>query len=114
MGITNKYLPTSDHLNRPSHLRPNSTHSAQPDPNQYQLQPKSQPNINMDATTQNKRTSTDARRPSGERFSKISAMKRDPANDRQTARRASFEEQSIPKGAGFLGDMWNKYTRGSN
>lgn len=49
---------------------------------------------------------------SGEKFSKISAMKRDPTNDRQAARRASFEEQSIPKGAGFLGDMWNKYTRG--
>jgi hypothetical protein len=46
-------------------------------------------------------------------FSKISTMKRDPANDRQAARRASFEEQSIPKGAGILGDMWNRYTRGS-
>jgi hypothetical protein len=45
-------------------------------------------------------------------FQKISAMKRDPTNDRAAARRASFEEQSIPKGAGILGDMWNKYTRG--
>ena len=96
----------------------------------------------MDSTTQNKRASTDNRRPvrpsyiphlpspshpfnqkpslltfqskkqSGEMFQKIHTMKRDPANDRAAARRASFEEQSIPKGAGILGDMWNKYTRG--
>merc|ERR1712137_177038 len=68
----------------------------------------------MDANTQTKRASQDAgaRRPSGEKFSKITSMKRDPANDRAAARRASFEEQTIPKGAGVLGDMWNKFIRG--
>ena len=46
-------------------------------------------------------------------FDKITTMKRNPANDRAAARRASLEEQTIPKGAGLLGDMWNKYTRGT-
>merc|ERR1712137_403124 len=98
-------------LNSLLHPRPNST-----SPNSIQLNnninSKHNLNIIMDATTQNKRTSTDNRRPSGEMFQKIHTMKRDPANDRAAARRASFEEQSIPKGAGILGDMWNKYTRG--
>jgi hypothetical protein len=42
------------------------------------------------------------------KFSKITEMKRGPANDNAAARRASWEEQTIPKGAGVLGDMWNK------
>jgi hypothetical protein len=42
------------------------------------------------------------------RFSKITEMKRGPADEYNTARRASWEEQRIPKGAGILGDMWNK------
>jgi hypothetical protein len=42
------------------------------------------------------------------KFSKITEMKRGPANDNAAARRASWEEQTIPKGAGILGDMWNK------
>jgi len=42
------------------------------------------------------------------RFSKITEMKRSPTNDNAAARRASWEEQTIPRGAGVLGDMWNK------
>lgn len=42
------------------------------------------------------------------RFSKITDMKRSPTNDNAAARRASWEEQTIPRGAGILGDMWNK------
>jgi hypothetical protein len=42
------------------------------------------------------------------RFSKITDMKRSPTNDNAAARRASWEEQTIPRGAGVLGDMWNK------
>lgn len=42
------------------------------------------------------------------KFSKITEMKRGPTNDNAAARRASFEEQTIPRGAGVLGDMWNK------
>ena len=42
------------------------------------------------------------------RFSKITDMKRSPTNDNATARRASWEEQTIPRGAGVLGDMWNR------
>lgn len=42
------------------------------------------------------------------KFSKITEMKRGPGNDNAAARRASFEEQTIPRGAGVLGDMWNK------
>lgn len=41
-------------------------------------------------------------------FNKITDMKRDPKNDNAAARRASLEEQTIPKGAGVVGDMWNK------
>lgn len=43
------------------------------------------------------------------RFAKIHDMKRNPANDNAAARRASWEEQTVPRGAGVLGDMWNKY-----
>ena len=42
------------------------------------------------------------------RFSKITDMKRSPTNDNAAARRASWEEQTIPRGAGVLGDMWNR------
>lgn len=35
-------------------------------------------------------------------------MKRNPGNDNAAARRASLEEQTIPRGAGILGDAWNK------
>ncbi|KAM0701072.1 hypothetical protein Q7P35_011433 [Cladosporium inversicolor] len=63
-----------------------------------------------------KRGSQDSgkRRPSdAARFSKITEMKRSPTNDNAAARRASWEEQTIPRGAGILGDMWNKFTRGT-
>lgn len=46
---------------------------------------------------------------SGELFNKITNMKRDPQNDNAAARRASLEEQTVPRGAGPIGDMWNKY-----
>lgn len=47
------------------------------------------------------------------RFAKIHDMKRNPANDNAAARRASWEEQTVPRGAGVLGDMWNKYVANS-
>ncbi|KAL1588296.1 hypothetical protein WHR41_02866 [Cladosporium halotolerans] len=66
----------------------------------------------MDA--QNNKTPTDGhRRSSGELFNKITNMKRDPQNDNAAARRASLEEQTVPRGAGPIGDMWNKFTRGT-
>merc|ERR1711974_200544 len=105
---TNKYLPTSDHLNRPSHLRPNSTQpnsTQSTQPNQTQTNINFNPNRNPTSIwTLPPRTSAPLPTPAGlpVKGSAKSAMKRDPANDRQTARRASFEEQSIPKGAGFL------------
>lgn len=45
------------------------------------------------------------------RFAKITDMKRSPTNDNAAARRASWEEQTVPRGAGVLGDMWNKYVK---
>lgn len=41
-------------------------------------------------------------------FNKMHDYKRNPENDNAAARRASLEEQTIPKGAGIVGDMWNK------
>ncbi|KAF2142152.1 uncharacterized protein K452DRAFT_287369 [Aplosporella prunicola CBS 121167] len=55
---------------------------------------------------------TERRRSSGsERFANLTAAKRDPNNERTSASRASFSDQN--RKPGFLGQMWQNYTRGS-
>jgi hypothetical protein len=41
-------------------------------------------------------------------FDSMMTQKRGPENNNTAAHRASLEDQSVSKGAGVLGDMWNK------
>ncbi|OJD31101.1 conidiation-specific protein [Diplodia corticola] len=59
----------------------------------------------------NTNTGTNRRRSSAsERFASLQAHKRDAGNERASAARASFSDQR--PAPGFLGKMWNDFTRG--
>jgi hypothetical protein len=62
-STTHRHQTTPTPSPSPTQLNSTQFNSAQPDPTQQQYQPNPQPNIIMDSTTQNKRTSTDNRRP---------------------------------------------------
>ncbi|KAB2572235.1 hypothetical protein DIS24_g12097 [Lasiodiplodia hormozganensis] len=56
-------------------------------------------------------TGTNRRRSSAsERFASLQAAKRDAGNERASAARASFSDQR--PAPGFLGKLWNDFTRG--
>ncbi|KAF2084207.1 hypothetical protein K490DRAFT_68991 [Saccharata proteae CBS 121410] len=63
-----------------------------------------------------RRGSTDSsgrrRSSAAERYANLTALKRDPSNPNVEARRASFADQN--RKPGFLGQMWNNFTRGPN
>ncbi|GME28401.1 conidiation-specific protein [Neofusicoccum parvum] len=59
----------------------------------------------------NGNSATSRRRSSAsERFAALHAAKRDAGNERASAARASFSEQR--PAPGFLGKLWNDFTRG--
>ncbi|EKG14675.1 hypothetical protein MPH_08148 [Macrophomina phaseolina MS6] len=59
----------------------------------------------------NANSATSRRRSSAsERFAALHAAKRDVGNERASAARASFSEQR--PAPGFLGKLWNDFTRG--